>query len=243
MSAQGQEGRRRARSRRAAGILVARRVARLLLALAAAVVVGVVIAVVVVPRVLGWVPLTILSGSMEPAIPVGSQVVVEPVRTEEEVARLRVGDVVTFMPYPDDPTLVTHRVVARTATADGTVELTTQGDANDAPDAGPLTATQIRGLVRYHVPYVGYAATFLDGAQKELAVTVLAVVLLGYAVWQLAAAGRARRGRHRGAHDGGARRRAGPAAPPAADALASPQDPGHAQQEARTQQEGGRLRR
>ena len=153
--------------------------------LALAVVTALALAMVVVPHLTGWVPLTILSGSMEPTIPTGSQVVVEPVRGEAATAALALGDVVTVMPYPDDPTLVTHRVVARAVAGDGTVVLTTRGDANDAADPWPLTATQVRGVVRYRIPYAGYLATALDGDQKRTGTTALAVALLGYAGIQL----------------------------------------------------------
>ena len=45
---------------------------------------AVLVLVVAVPRVLGLVPLTILSGSMEPTLPVGSQVFVDPVESAEQ---------------------------------------------------------------------------------------------------------------------------------------------------------------
>lgn len=211
---------------------VLRRVLSIVVGVALAVVVAVVAAVVIVPRVLGWVPLTILSGSMEPTIPVGSQVIVEPLLTEAEVSDLQLGDVITFMPNPDDPTLVTHRVVGRTLVGDGTVELTTQGDANDVADEGVLTSTQIRGLVRYHVPYVGYAATFLGPGEKNLVAAGLAVSLLAYAVWQISVARRARRNRparHRGA-------------PAAGNEHHDRHDAGDTEQDAHPQREGTLLR-
>ncbi|MFH5824818.1 signal peptidase I [Georgenia sp. AZ-5] len=151
------------------------------------------VALIAVPRLTGWVPLTVLTGSMEPTVPTGSQVVVETVDGEADAARLVVGDVITFMPYPDDPTLVTHRIVTKSQGADGSVWFTTQGDANDAVDAWTLTATQIRGVMRYHVPYAGYAATALTGSQKDVGVTVAAAALFAYAAVQLGGALRARR--------------------------------------------------
>lgn len=175
---------------------------RVVQALLTAAVVLALLAVVVVPRVMGWVPLTVLSGSMEPEIPAGSQVVVVPVDAVEDVAEIQLGEVVTFMPRPDDPTLVTHRVVARTFSSDGTVRLTTQGDANDAPDE-PVAAVQVRGVVRYHVPYVGYAANLLSTQQKSVGVTVVGVGLLAFAAVQLVRSFRARTA-------------TAPAAPPAA---------------------------
>lgn len=158
----------------------------------ATVVLAAVLVLVVVPRLLGWVPLTILSGSMEPTIPVGSQVVVQPVEGEDEVARLQVGDVVSFLPRPDDSTIVTHRVVSKSVGSTGTSVLT-QGDANEVPDEVELTAQQIRGVVRYHVPYAGYVAQVLDGREKQVGTLVLAGGLLLYAAGQVALSVRDRR--------------------------------------------------
>ncbi|GAA4415209.1 hypothetical protein GCM10023169_01310 [Georgenia halophila] len=170
-----------------------RRILRLVGTLLAVGAVALALALVVVPRVTGWVPLTILSGSMEPTIPVGSQVIVEPVEDNSDVARLQIGDVITFMPKPDDATLVTHRVVTRSVGSDGVVTLTTQGDANDNPDEVDLTTQQVRGVMRYHVPLAGYVAQALDGQQKSIATVALAGGLVLYAGMELLLAGRDRR--------------------------------------------------
>jgi signal peptidase len=171
---------------------VLRRTLHPLLVLALAAVGALLLAVVVVPLALGWVPLTVLSGSMEPTVPTGSQVVVAPLEGEADAAGLSTGDVVTFMPRPDDPTLVTHRIVGVAVDGEGRRSFTTRGDANAAPDADPVTATQLRGLVKYHVPWAGYAATLLDAEQKRGGVVLVAAALFGYALWQLVGAVRDR---------------------------------------------------
>ncbi|MGO1174105.1 MAG: signal peptidase I [Actinomycetaceae bacterium] len=182
--------------------MTVRRLGRALTGLALIAILALLGALVVVPRVMGWAPLTILSGSMEPTIPTGSQVVVDPVTGEDEARELQVGDVITVMPYPEDPTLVTHRIVERRDSADG-VSFVTQGDANGAVDEWDVTATQIRGEVRYHVPYAGYAATALDGEQKAIGVVVAAAALLVYAAVQIVGAVRGPN-RRDGAVDGDA---------------------------------------
>ncbi|MFC4553973.1 signal peptidase I [Georgenia faecalis] len=148
---------------------------------------------IVLPRLMGWVPLTLLTGSMDPTIPTGSQVVVDRIEGEADAVALHIGDVITFMPYADDPTLVTHRVVGRTSAGDGSVTFTTRGDATMMEDPWTLSAEQVRGVVRYHVPYAGYAANVLDGNQKGAGVALAATGLLGYAAMQLASAARNRR--------------------------------------------------
>ncbi|KQU66541.1 hypothetical protein ASC58_16130 [Phycicoccus sp. Root101] len=112
----------------------------------------------VLPKMLGAVPLTILSGSMAPMMPPGALAVVRPL----DATRARVGDVLSYQPEPDDPTLVTHRVVAVSKDAHGVVSLALQGDANSAPDPRPVSPEQVKGSVVYAVPYVGWVATRLN---------------------------------------------------------------------------------
>ncbi|TRW43821.1 signal peptidase I [Georgenia yuyongxinii] len=170
---------------------LARGAATALTWLALAVVVGVLTAMVLVPRVAGWVPLTVMSGSMAPGIPAGSQLVVDPVDSDD-LAALATGDVITFMPFPDDPTLLTHRIVGIGVNGDGERSFVTQGDANDVADPDPVTAPQVRGVLKYHVPFVGHLATALSLEQKDVGRNVAAGVLAIFAAWQLVSALRPR---------------------------------------------------
>src|SRR3546814_13140355 len=102
------------------------------------------ISVVAVPKFNGWIPLTVLSGSMEPTYPVGSQVVVERVGPKD-ADDLEVGDVITFLPRPEDTSVVTHRIVRKAHRPDGIPVFTTRGDANNSDDQLQLTDQQIRG--------------------------------------------------------------------------------------------------
>lgn len=152
------------------------------------VVLGAGLALVALPRLTGWVPLTVTSGSMTPTYPVGSQVVVEPLDHPGGIDEVSVGDVVTFMPHPDDPSLVTHRVVGIGSTTGGEVVLTTRGDANTATDEGGIGQRELRGRVRYGVPLAGYEATMLDAREKHIVTRVLGGLLLAYAAYALGSA-------------------------------------------------------
>lgn len=116
-------------------------------------VVGVMVAViglVTVPRMLGWQGLIVLSGSMEPTLKTGSLAFVMPASAHE----IEAGDVITYRREGSRKTLVTHRVV-EVLRADQSVEFVTQGDANTAPDASPISEEQFVGLVRYYLPFIG----------------------------------------------------------------------------------------
>lgn len=133
--------------------------------------------VIVVPRLVGGVPLTILSGSMEPNLPVGSLAVVRPVDPGE----IRLGDIVTYLPNPEDPTAVTHRVVGIDTHQDGTRTFTLQGDANASPD-DPVQEHQVRGTVSYAVPWLGHVNSAVNGEQRAVAVYVVAGALFLWAI-------------------------------------------------------------
>ncbi|MFJ2299052.1 signal peptidase I [Oerskovia paurometabola] len=143
-------------------------------------------AVVAIPKIMGAVPLTVLSGSMEPGLSPGDVVVVRDVAADD----LRIGDVVTFQPVSDDPSLVTHRVVGIGSTGGEADSFTTRGDANGADDE-PIVADQVVGRVAYSVPLVGHLT---NASWGPTAVTVAAGALIVYGLLMLVLPDRTRRG-------------------------------------------------
>ena len=107
--------------------------------------------ILVVPAVLGYTELAVLTGSMEPTLPVGSLIYIQ----ETDPAQLQVGDVVTYQLEGD--TMVTHRVVENTPAEN---YLVTQGDANQDPD-GEITYDRIMGKMAFHLPYLGYILSLI----------------------------------------------------------------------------------
>ena len=98
------------------------------------------------PVLLGYTELAVLTGSMQPTLPVGSLIYIK----EADPAQLQVGDVITYQLEGD--TMVTHRVVEIDPDAQ---TLTTQGDANSDPD-GAITFDRLVGKMDFYIPYLGY---------------------------------------------------------------------------------------
>ncbi|WP_285758144.1 signal peptidase I [Nocardiopsis ansamitocini] len=151
---------------------------------------AVVFSVSILPRLTNAQALIVLSGSMEPTIPVGSVVISRPV----DPAELRVNDVITFTHGspaqtdafdPANSPLVTHRVVQIETTPQGRV-FHTQGDANDVRDDPPVTAADVHGRVWYHIPYFGYAQQAMT--QGPTTLYVLAGMLFVFGIWLLSVA-------------------------------------------------------
>ena len=104
------------------------------------------------PQVMGFSILRVLTGSMEPAIPADSLLLVQ--RTEPEA--LQPGDVISFFsPDPGlDGALNTHRIQQVVAEGD-TLEFITKGDANFLEDQQPVAAQQVVGKVIFISPTLG----------------------------------------------------------------------------------------
>jgi signal peptidase len=143
-------------------------------------VIGIAVVTVVLPRLTGWTPLTVLTGSMSPTLPPGTLVVVEPV----DPAALAVGDVVTYQLHSDDPMLVTHRIISISETA-GSTTYELQGDNNPDPDIDPVLPEQVQGRVAYAVPLLGYVNSALSGAGRGWLVAGTAALLFGYAAYAI----------------------------------------------------------
>ncbi|MBW0252649.1 signal peptidase I [Cellulomonas sp. PS-H5] len=118
-------------------------------------------------------PAVVISGSMEPGIPVGSLTVSRTVPAEQ----VQVGDVVT-VPRVNADGLVTHRVVATTPADDGrSTVLELQGDANRDPDLLPYVVTEV-GHVLTTVPGVGTLVQLLQQNVVAVVAGLLVVTVL-----------------------------------------------------------------
>jgi signal peptidase len=123
---------------------------------------------IVIPKVIGGASLTVLTGSMEPTIPAGSIVLVQPVDAEA----VRAGDVITFQARPDTTALVTHRVVGVNF-EDERRSFTTKGDANEGNDTRPVPESAVRGRVVFDVPYLGKLSDVMRTEQGLLLFVVV----------------------------------------------------------------------
>jgi signal peptidase len=133
---------------------------------------------IVLPRASNGTALTVLTGSMEPAIPTGSMVLLRPVDPQT----LKVGDVATYQRESGKKEFITHRIAGIDDTK-GQLSFTFKGDANRTADVDPVPASMVRGEVWFHVPYLG---AIRDGLHGKGGISLIAMLLLaGYAVTQI----------------------------------------------------------
>ena len=114
-----------------------------------------------VPKLLGYQPYTVVSGSMEPAIATGSLVYVRDVEPEAVVAK----DVIAYYGGRDRDSVITHRVVENNVSDR---EFITKGDANSANDVTPVPYHNLLGRVEVTIPSLGYVAQLLTIREGKL---------------------------------------------------------------------------
>ena len=110
--------------------------------------------------------LTVLSGSMEPAIHTGSVVVIKP------VSDYKVGDVITFSLGSKTQIPTTHRIT-EIRVASGEMVYKTKGDANNSEDSTEVFQRDIVGKVYFSIPYLGYLVDFV---QKPFGLMLVVVI-------------------------------------------------------------------
>jgi signal peptidase len=134
--------------------------------LAFIVIVAVLLIVSVFPITGNYKLMIVQSGSMAPAIKMGSIVVVKPADD------YKIGDVITFGPMTKTKAPTSHRIYD-IKVVDGQPVYITKGDANNAPDQREITKREIIGKVLFDVPYIGYAVNF---AKKPLGFALIIIV-------------------------------------------------------------------
>ena len=143
--------------------------------------VGLAAAVIVIPALTNSTPMTVLTSSMEPGLPPGTLLIVQPV----EPADVRVGDVITYQLRSGQPEVVTHRVIEISNTTGGELEFIMQGDNNAAPDADPIREVQVQGRLWYSVPWIGWVNTWVNGENRGWIIPIVAGALFAYAGWMV----------------------------------------------------------
>ncbi len=116
------------------------------------------------PTVFGWGSAVVLSGSMEPELPVGALLFIQREKNYE------IGEIVTY--EDENGTLVTHRL---TALENGNA--VTKGDANNVEDT-PFPVSKICGKVQAVLPGVGGTILWLKTPPGLCAILLFGGTLL-----------------------------------------------------------------
>ncbi|MFD1201674.1 signal peptidase I [Leucobacter albus] len=120
--------------------------------------------------VFGIKPYVVVSGSMEPEMPVGALALARAV----PAVKVDVGDIVT-VPRTSGAGVVTHRVVATDTDENGAILLTLKGDANLTNDPDEYRVATV-GKHLATVPGLGYVAGSLRTPFGLVGVSIVVLV-------------------------------------------------------------------
>lgn len=128
------------------------------------------------PRLAGYTPYLVLSGSMEPVYSEGSIVYAKPT----DPTTIKSDDVIVFPYSSGSDKMVVHRVIEVDS---GTQEFTTKGDANANADSFAVEFANLKGKVDFGIPLIGFAyELYMTTVGKVLIVALLAAACALWAV-------------------------------------------------------------
>ena len=126
----------------------------------------------IVPKTMGYQLYTVVSGSMEPAVPTGSLVYIKYVKPGD----IETGDIIAFYGSDAQGSIITHRVVSN---SNAMGEFITKGDANAENDMNPVTYEQYVGKMVRSIPKVGgIVQTITVGSGKTVLKCVIGLAIV-----------------------------------------------------------------
>lgn len=138
----------------------------------------------VLPEVLDYHMYHVLSGSMEPGMPVGSLIYVQAGPPEE----VKEEEIIAFYSSLEDSGIITHRVTENNVVSG---IFRTKGDANEQGDPLPVPYDHYIGSVRWILPGMGAFLTGMTSVNGKIAAAC--VVMFGVLLNLLGSWGKGRR--------------------------------------------------
>lgn len=129
------------------------------------------------PDVIGYRPVIVLSGSMEPTFDAGDMILLEPANDPENLQK---DDVIAYLVGGK---VTTHRIVQVTE-LEGKKMYITKGDYNNIEDRIPVEPSQIQGIYNgKRIPNLGNIMMFM---QSNMGILVcLGIPFAGYILWDI----------------------------------------------------------
>ncbi|MEZ3433495.1 MAG: signal peptidase I [Lachnospiraceae bacterium] len=123
----------------------------------------------VVPGIFGIHMYNVITGSMEPAIRVGSLIYIHETAPED----IEEEDIIAFYGSAGDGGIITHRVVKNNAVSG---MFRTKGDANAGEDPTPVSYDDFIGRVVLAIPHMGKVLTILTSFYGKIAAVCVIIV-------------------------------------------------------------------
>lgn len=126
-----------------------------------------------VPSFAGYLPMIVMTGSMEPEI-MGGDLIICKTAEAEDISK---GDVISFFdPEGSGTSVVTHRVT-EVINEDGEISFRTKGDANLIEDKTAVPAKNLVGVYKTRIPYAGNVSMFMQSTAGLIVCVILPILL------------------------------------------------------------------
>ncbi|MCL5438794.1 MAG: signal peptidase I [Patescibacteria group bacterium] len=128
------------------------------------------------PIILGIRSYTVLTGSMQPSIPIGAIVFTKP-------TDYKIGDIISFQ---RNSIVVTHRVVNVLEKQNNKISYRTKGDANDSKDSELVSNSLVVGKVMFTLPFLGRFISYLKTVPGFIIFIVLpTIIFVGFELYEI----------------------------------------------------------
>ena len=124
-----------------------------------------------IKSVLGYIPMTVVSGSMSPELNIGDLIFVK----ETVPERINKNDIISFR--FEDNRIITHRVVEIERKFHG-LRIVTKGDANQEADDWIVSGENLIGVLFVKIPFGGYFVKFMASLKGFVIILVIPLFLL-----------------------------------------------------------------
>lgn len=108
-------------------------------------------------------PSIILTGSMEPQIKPGDMVIIQKMKTEEDINHLKEGDIIN---YKRQNITITHRIQKVNIDKAGNRSFITKGDNNSSADDIEVLPNDIKGIIIGNIPKIGFPILLIKSTDQ-----------------------------------------------------------------------------
>jgi signal peptidase len=123
----------------------------------------------VLPCAAGWQPSVVMTGSMAPRLNPGDVVLSAPATARS----VHPGEII----LATNPAMPSHQLMHRFLHFTPSGELVTKGDANAQADSTPVPPSNVHGLPRLRLPYLGLGVLWLRNHEwRQLSIAVLMIL-------------------------------------------------------------------
>ena len=127
-----------------------------------------------VPSVGGYLPLIVLTDSMQPVIDGGDLIICHTAEAED----IKINDVIAFFdPAGNGTSIVTHRVI-EVIDNNGEISFRTKGDNNNTEDKMLVPASKLVAVYQSRIPGAGNVAMFMQSTTGLIVCVVFPIIAL-----------------------------------------------------------------